>query len=70
MKIEMILTIFVILFLIFVFGTAVWGYRDAMKHRKHPVFSLFIGLMLISFPILGLIIYLSLRKYYKNNDIE
>lgn len=40
----------------------VWGYSDALKNGKSNGFALGILFLLLFFPIIGLIIYLLIRK--------
>lgn len=54
------------LFLVFMLHIAsiVLVYRDCARKRRSPEFTLLAILAVLCFPIVGLIVYVSMRNYY------
>jgi hypothetical protein len=66
MDLSWIFAPFVFLFGIAIFAVhiliVVWGYKDARKKGRSDVYALGIALMLVFFPVLGIIVYLLIRN--------
>jgi heme/copper-type cytochrome/quinol oxidase subunit 2 len=60
--------IFIIFFIVFVGGfilnilTSIWAYRDALRKGNSKEYAVIILVATIVFPIVGLIVYLIIRK--------
>jgi heme/copper-type cytochrome/quinol oxidase subunit 2 len=60
--------IFLIFFIVFVGGfilnilTSIWAYRDALRKGNSKEYAVIILVATIVFPIVGLIVYLIIRK--------
>ncbi|WP_306454109.1 PLDc N-terminal domain-containing protein [Evansella halocellulosilytica] len=59
----------IFLFLLFGLGllllnifTSIWAYRDSLRHGQSKEYSLLILLATLFFPVIGLIVYLIIRK--------
>jgi nitrate reductase gamma subunit len=61
------------LFIFIVFGgfilniiTSIWAYRDALRKGNSKEYALIILVATLVFPIIGLIVYIIIRKDYSN----
>ncbi|WP_106770023.1 PLDc N-terminal domain-containing protein [Paenibacillus faecalis] len=50
-----------LLFLILHIGICVWGYRDAKRRGKSSEYALIVLVLLLFFPIVGIIVYFLIR---------